>query len=109
MGLTVVYLSTYELFVATCAPKLLEPGKHFPENVLPRHLFLPEVDYKLIDVPMLVRLMLSNDPSVSIYKKIGFGALLPFPLPTSVESAAVDTTMKHVMLLLKQKLEFFHV
>jgi hypothetical protein len=62
----VIDLSSYELLVTTCTPEFLESRKHFPENVLPRHLLLPKVHDELIDVPVLIGLMLGHNPSIGI-------------------------------------------
>jgi hypothetical protein len=101
---TVIDLGSYKLLVTTCTPEFLESGKHFPENVLPRHLLLSKVHDKLIDVPVLIRLMLGNNSSVGIDEQVGLGALVPLPLVTSVQGTAVHTPMEHVVLLLEKEL-----
>ena len=103
MTTTVIDFGSYKLLVTTCAPKFLKSGKHFPKNVLPRHLLLSKVHDKLIDVPVLIRLMLGNNSSVSIDEQVGLRALVPLSLVTSVQGAAVHTPMEHVMLLLEKE------
>ena len=102
-------LSSYELLVTTCTPEFLESRKHFPENVLPRHLLLSQVHDELIDVPVLIRLMLGHNSSVGINEQVGLRALAPLPLVTSVQSAAVHTSVEHVVLFLKKELQFLHI
>ena len=104
MTTTVIDLGSYKLLVTTCTPEFLKSGKHFPKNVLPRHLLLSKVHDKLIDVPVLIRLMLGNNSSVGIDEQVGLGALVPLPLVTSVQGTAVHTPMEHIMLLLKKEL-----
>ena len=84
MTAAMIYLSPYKLLVTTCAPEFLESSKHFPENILPRHLLLSKVHDKLIDIPVLIRLMLGHNSSVGIYEQVSLGALVPLPLVTCV-------------------------
>jgi hypothetical protein len=109
VAVAMVYFSPDELLIATGASKLLESGKHLPEDILPSYLLRPEEHNELIDIPMLVTLMLSHHVTVKVYKNIGFRALVPFPLIASIQSAAVDAPMKHIVLLLKQAFQLLHV
>jgi hypothetical protein len=104
MSTAVIDLCTDKLLVTTCAPEILESGKHFPENLVPRHLFLSQKHYEFVDIPMLIRLMLCHNTSIEVYEDVGFWALKPFSLVAGIQSAAVGATMNHVVLFLKKKL-----
>jgi hypothetical protein len=108
MSAAVVELCAYKLLVTACTPEFLESGEHFPEDIAPRNLFLPEVHHKLIDVPMLIGLVLGDSSSVEVDVQVGLGALVPLSLVASVQSAAVHTTVQHVVLLLKQVFKLLH-
>ena len=58
---------------------------------------------------MLIRLMLGHDSSMGINEQVCFWALVPLPLVACVKSTAVDTSVQHVVLLLKKEFKFFHV
>lgn len=109
MRATVIYFCTHKLFITLSASKLLESCKHFPENIAPRHLFLPKEHDKLINIPIFITLMLSNDSSVRIYKKVCFWTWRPFSLVACIKRATVSATMKHVVFFFKKELQLFHV
>ena len=104
MTWAVIHFSTYKFLVTVSTLEVLEPSKHFYENVLPRNIFLPQKQNKFVNVPMFITLMLGYNFAITINKEIRLGALHPLSLITSIECTAVDTPIEHIVLFLEQVL-----
>lgn len=100
----VVDFGPNELLVAICASEFLKSGKHLPEYMAPRYLFLTQELNEFINVPQLISLVLLYNPSVVVDKYIGFGTDHPLTLIVGVKGIAVDTVVEHVVFFFEQVL-----
>lgn len=104
MKTTMINFSPYKFFIAISTSELLKTSKHLPENVLPSDLLLSQKHDKFINIPVFIVLMFSDNVSVEINKNVSFWTVHPFSLHVGIQRITVDTSMEHVVFLLKKKL-----
>ena len=101
-------LGTYEFLITSGALKFLKTREHLPKDLLPANLLLPQEHDELVDVPVFVALMLSDYLAVAVDEELGPRAVRPLTLVRGVQRSAIDASMQHVVLLLKQVFKLLH-
>jgi hypothetical protein len=76
----VIDFSTNEPLITVSAFVILKSCINLHEYVFPRNSLLPQEHNELVDVPCLIRYMLSNDGSIEVNKDLSLGAHHPFTL-----------------------------
>jgi hypothetical protein len=105
MVVAVVDFRRGELQPAVRTSKGVQPSPDLPENITPRHIFLPQENYELVDFKAAVWDVFGDDITVEVDKDFGFFACHPFSLGRCEQGRAVNASIEEVEIVLDNKIK----